>query len=148
MNNERQYTSLKKLVGDEFTVEAVKGYQWKRWDNESRRVMVAEKYEQGFSKKYGIETDKGFMDISGGQLGNMFEGVQKNGVSDLRGKTFHVKSNGKEGMEIRYFLNPVWDKNKETTNTPSQPEKQHTEPQNTSQDVPDDEPIDISDIPF
>lgn len=148
MNNERQYTSLKKLVGEEFTVDAVKGYQYKKYDPESKRMITSEKWEQGFSKKYGVETDKGFMDISAGQLGNMFEGVQKNGVADLRGKTFFVKSNGKEGMEIRYFLNPVWDKNKETTNTPTQPEKPHTEPHNSSYSASDDEPINIDDIPF
>lgn len=139
MNNERQYTSLKKLVGEEFTVLAVKGYQWKKYDPDSNRMIVSEKYEQGFSKKYGIETNKGFMDISAGQLGNMLEGVQKNGISDLRDKTFSVKSNGKEGMEIRYYVNPVYGA--------PQTEKPAVEPQRASQDV-DDEPISLDDIPF
>lgn len=148
MNNEkREYTSLKKLVGDEFTVRAVKGYQWKKYDADSNRMIVAEKYEQGFSKKYGIETDKGFMDISAGQLGNMLEGAQKNGIADLRDKTFSVKSNGKEGMDIRYWINLVY--NSSQSQTPA------TEPQEASQDIPrgdskpvDDGEIDLADIPF
>lgn len=139
MNNERQYTSLKKLVGDEFTVHAVKGYQWKKYDPDSNRMIIADKYEQGFSKKYGIETDKGFMDISAGQLGNMLEGVHKNGISDLRDKTFSVKSNGKEGMEIRYWINPVYGAPRTERPAPA--------PQNAPQDT-DDEPIRLEDIPF
>jgi predicted SPOUT superfamily RNA methylase MTH1 len=129
----KEYTSLKKLVGQDFTVEKVWGYKWKKWDNVAKVMMTSDTYVAEHSKKYDVDTNKGKMDISASQLGSMLEGVQENGVSDLIGKTFHVKSNGKDGMEIRYFINPVRD---------AQPQ---TKP---VQNTPDEEPINLDDIPF
>ena len=80
---------------------------------------------------YQIETDQGKLDISAGQLGNMLEGVSKDGKADLNGKTFHVKSNGKTGIDIRYFINVVRDNPSVTKNLEEY-----------------NDGIDISDIPF
>jgi len=100
-----EYTKLSALVGSDFEVKSVEPFVWKKWDNENKKMLVSEKWEEGFSKKYKIESDKGILDLSSAQLANMLESASIKGVSDLNGRTFNVKSNGKEGMEIRYFLN-------------------------------------------
>jgi len=107
MDNKITYTKLSSLVGDTFTVEKAGGFQWKRWDNESKKMLISEQYQEGFQKKYTIDTDKGRLDLGSGQLSSLLEGFYSKGVSDINGKTFSVKSNGKTGMDIRYYLNPV-----------------------------------------
>jgi hypothetical protein len=102
------FTKLSNLVDDTFKVEKVWGYKWKKWDNEASKMLVSETYQEGFSKKYELDTDKGKLDLGSGQLGSLLEAVFKNGVADLNDKTFEVKSNGKTGMDIRYYFNPIW----------------------------------------
>lgn len=104
---EKKFTKLSALVDQDFTVEKVYGFDWKMWDATSNRMLVAETYEKGYRKMYGVETDKGKLDLSAGQLGNMLEGVSKNGEASIVGRTFHVKSNGKTGIDIRYYINPT-----------------------------------------
>jgi hypothetical protein len=104
-----KYTKMSDLVGGQFKVTACGGYKWKKWDTESNRMVVSEKYEKGFQKRYPLETDKGLLDVSASQLGAMYEGASDLGRSNIVGRSFTVKSNGKTGMEIRYYLNPVWE---------------------------------------
>jgi hypothetical protein len=137
MNND--YTKLSALVDQDFTVEEAYGYQWKMWDNNSKRMLVSEKYEQGYRKMYTIKTDKGKMDISAGQLGNLLEGAYEKGISNIIGRTFHVKSNGKTGVDIRYFINPV--RQNDAVRTQSAPKPVVNEPDY-------DTGINIDDIPF
>ena len=99
--DKKEFTKLSALVDSEFTVEKV--YFPKR-------------------KIYGVESDKGILDLSQGQIGSLLESVSKGGEATIIGRTFKVKSNGKSGMDIRYYLNPVaeektqggdWDKARE-----------------------------------
>ena len=101
------FTKLSNLVDDTFKVEKVWGYKWKKWDNEASKMLVSETWQEGFSKKYDVDTDKGKLDLGSGQLGSLLEAVFYQGVADLNGKTFAVKSNGKTGMDIRYYFNVV-----------------------------------------
>lgn len=101
------FVKLSNLVDSTFTIEKVWGYKWKKWDNDNKQMLTSDKYEPGFSKKYDVDTNKGKLDLGSGQLGSLLEAVFKNGVADLNGKTFAVKSNGKTGMEIRYYFNVV-----------------------------------------
>jgi hypothetical protein len=103
------YTKLSNLIGDNFTIEKIWGFRFKKWDNDNKKMLTSEKYEQGYRKLYEVDTDKGKMDLGSGQVGTLLEAVFKDGTADLNGKTFEVKSNGKEGMEIRYFFNEVKD---------------------------------------
>lgn len=105
MDNKVNYTKLSNLVGDEFTIDKAGGFQFKRWNNEAKRMEVSEQYQEGFRKMYTIDTDKGRMDLGAGQLGSLLELAYSKGVADINGKTFSVKSNGKSGMDIRYFFN-------------------------------------------
>lgn len=129
--SEKKYTKLSELVGDEFTVQEAYGFSWKMWDAKSKRMLLSETYEQGFRKIYTLVTDKGNLDVGSGQLGTLLEAVYKKGKSDLVNRTFQVSSNGKTGMDIRYYFRPTMP----------------TVRVDTVAEVPDEE-IDVSSIPF
>lgn len=81
-------------------------------------MHVSDTYQEGHRKIYTLETDKGTLDVSQSQMGNLLEGVVVEGNADIIGKTYSVKSNGKTGMEIRYFINPVRELKEEPEETP------------------------------
>jgi len=95
------YTKLSNLVDDQFTVNKVFGYKFKMWDTTSNKMLISEKWEQGYRKMYTMETDKGTLDLSASQMGNLLEAVTKDGRAEINGRTFSVKSNGKSGMDRR-----------------------------------------------
>lgn len=140
MDNKVQFTKLKDLVDDSFTVEKVHGYKWKMWDNESKRMISEDEWFKGARKIYAVDTDKGRLDMSESQLASIFVGVQHGGVADINGVTVNVKSNGKAGMDIRYFLNP--------TKTNSQPRPAAKPNQDAVYEPRDNEEISLDDIPF
>jgi hypothetical protein len=116
---ENKYTKLSDLVNGTFTVTKVYGYKWKMWDNATKKMLVSDTWAKDHRKIYGVETDKGILDLSASQLGILLETISKNGEANLIGRTFQVKSNGKTGMDIRYFFNAVQDV---PDNTPEQDE--------------------------
>lgn len=99
------FTKLSALVNNNFTVVAVGGFRWKKWDDVSKTMLVSGSYEKDYRKLYQVETDKGMLDMGTGQIGNLLEAVFHDGKADLIGRTFYVKSNGKTGMDIRYYFN-------------------------------------------
>lgn len=103
------YTKLSNLVDDTFTVNKVFGYKFKMWDNEQRKMLISETWVKDHRKMYTMETDKGTLDLSASQMGNLLEAVTKDGRADINGRTFSVKSNGKSGMDIRYYINATKD---------------------------------------
>ena len=127
------YVKLSTLVNDTFTVQKVFGYRWKMWDNEQRKMLISDSYVKGYRKMYTIDTDKGTLDLSSSQMGNILESVTSDGRADINGRTFSVKSNGKSGMDIRYYINA-------TKDAPAAPVKA-TEPEF-------EEPFDMTQIPF
>ena len=103
----KQFTKLSALVDDEFTIESVQGYKYKMWDNANSKMLVSDNYEKGYRKLWQVVTDKGQLDLGDGQMGNLLVGVMHSGKADINGCTFAVKSNGKSGLDIRYYLNAV-----------------------------------------
>ena len=101
------FAKLSDLVGDRFKVEKVWGYKWKKWDNDAKKMLVSDTWTEGYRKVYDVDTDKGKLDLGTGQIGSLLEAVFYNGAADLNGATFEVKSNGKTGMDIRYYFNVV-----------------------------------------
>ena len=132
------YIKLSNLVNDTFTVNKVFGYKFKMWDNEQRKMLISDSYVQGYRKMYTLETDKGTLDLSASQLGNILEAVTSDGRADINGRTFSVKSNGKSGMDIRYYINA-------TKDAPAAPMKA-TEDDFYQYGEPSD--IKLEDIPF
>lgn len=107
------YIKLSELIGESIKIEKVFPHKFKAWDNEARKMLISDTWQQGYQKKYTVDTDKGRLDMSQSQIAQMLEGVCEDGRSDINGRRFSVKSNGEEGMKIRYFLNPI----KEETET-------------------------------
>ena len=139
------FTKLSALVNGTFTVNKVFGYKWKMWDNNEKKMLVSDTWQKNYRKVYTVETDKGVLDLSANQLGILLEAVVRNGTADLNGQTFQVKSNGKTGMDIRYFFNVVRDNHSgidQTVKAELVPEKPAVEPDF----VPDE--INLDEIPF
>lgn len=101
------FNKLSNLVDQDIQIESVMGFQWKMWDATNNKMLVSDTWQKDYQKRYQVVTDKGQLDMSQSQMANMLEGVCHAGKSDIIGCTFHVKSNGKSGKEIRYFLNAV-----------------------------------------
>lgn len=99
------FTKLSALVNEQFTVTKVGGFKFKHWNQAAGKMEVSDVQTEGYRKVYQVETDKGLLDLGTGQMGTLLEAVSVNGKADVIGRTFGVKSNGKQGMEIRYFFN-------------------------------------------
>lgn len=137
MDETKKFTKLSVLVGDQFTVENVGEYVFKKWNPAESKMEVSNDWQEGYRKLYPVTTDKGQLDMGSGQLGSLLEAVFHSGKADLIGKTFNVKSNGKMGMDIRYFFNVV--------KTPQK--SAQSQPDEVIEDIPD-EPINLNEIPF
>lgn len=143
------YTKLSALIGDEFTITQAGGYTFKRWNPDAKRMETSEQYQDGFRKMYTIDTDKGRMDLGAGQLGNLLEIAYSKGVADINGKTFSVKSNGKSGMDIRYFFNLKRTERADGDGFKKfQQMKQQMKNETILEDIDEGEEIDMSEIPF
>lgn len=142
---DKKFTKLTALVDDSFTVIKSYGWKYKKWDPVSNKMLISDRYERDFQKKYTVETDKGTMDLGPGQLANLLEAVFRDGVADIIDRTFSVKSNGKSGMEIRYYFNAE-KQSKPKTDRPSLREQwDETRGVEKVEPVTD---IDLADIPF
>lgn len=103
-----EYLKLSQI--EYFTVKAYKGYVWKKWDEVNKKMLTAERYSEGFSKKHIVETVEGkFLDVSNDQMGQMLiASLGTDGMSSVIGQMYNVKTNGKTGMDIRYFINKFY----------------------------------------
>lgn len=91
----------------EFTIlKPVKSY-WFKWDAANKKALKSEKWEAGYTQKFDIDTDMGIISFSRDQLQQMFFAARKGLTSDINHKRFGVKTNGKQGIEVRYFLNLI-----------------------------------------
>lgn len=149
MEEKRTYVKLKDLVDSEFTITEAYGYQWKKWDAEAGRMLVEDKYTEGYQKRYSLVTDKGGLEVGSGQLASLLESVYRKGEASLIGRTFRVKSNGKQGMDIRYYFNAVAQE-QPTGGYDSFKEKGEAIKKKVDEvhEVDDEEPINLGDIPF
>lgn len=145
-----EYIKLGALINQVFTVEKVGQVSYKMWDTTQNKMLVADVPTKGYSKKYRVETDKGILELSSAQLSQLLEGVVKDGVSDINGRSFQVTSNGKTGMEIRYWLNPVTSQPKpQSIQDPEVKAKlEANRPPVDNYEGLSDDPIDLSDVPF
>lgn len=101
------YIKLKDLVDQTFKIEKVFPAKFKAWDDMNHKFIESDTPQKGFQKRYASDTSRGRVEFSGSQIAQMLEGVTEDGRADINGRSFSLKSNGKTGMEIRYFFNPV-----------------------------------------
>lgn len=150
---QQQFIKLGALIDQVFTVTKVGSYQFKMWSPTENKMLVSDTWEKGYQKKYRVETDKGILELSSSQLSQLLEGVVKDGVADINGKSFSVKSNGKTGIEIRYFLNAVTSQPRpQSIQDPEvkaklEANRAETPPADSYEGLSED-PIDLSDILF
>lgn len=107
MDNPVTYVKLNQLVGETIKVEKVFPAKYKAWDDGEKKYVTSETPQKGFQKRYNADTSKGRVEFSNSQIAQMLEGVCDDGRADINGASFTIRSNGKTGMEIRYFINPV-----------------------------------------
>ena len=104
---DKQFTKLSNLVNEDITIERVDAFQWKMWDAANSKMLTSENWQKDYQKRYPIVTDKGQLEVSQTQLAGMLEAVSNAGKSDIINCTFHVKSKGQTGKDIRYYINAV-----------------------------------------
>lgn len=143
-DNKPKYAKLSELVDSDFILERIYGYKYKKFDTESRRMISEDKWFDGSKRVYETLTDKGRLDLSENQLGNLFVRVQTNGTSTVNGLRVSVKSNGRAGMDIRYYLNP--DKYTKQPDTVEDTRIKADSPELTKDEEQDK--INLDDIPF
>jgi hypothetical protein len=95
------------LVDQEFHITDVGPRSYRRWDDVNSRFEFSKEPEKGFSPFWNIEIDQGTWSASPGQYGQILIAAESKGLSDVLGKTFRCKSNGKTGKDIRYFFDLV-----------------------------------------
>lgn len=153
---ERKYTKLSELVGSEFTIQKDNGYKWKMWDNGTKKMIAQDEWFSGARKVYTFDTDKGTLYLSESQLGQLLSKVYYNGSAVIDNATFEVGSNGKTGMEIRYWFNVKKSSQvssqtaTETISQTNETSEPHTAPDQPKSDEPNfmDNDINLDDIPF
>lgn len=101
--------------GYQFTVDGILNFYWEAWDNANKKFEVSPQPvpsthsgDLRFAKKWLIKTKTGTLKLSQMQMGDCLEKcLQKTGSATLLNKSFRVKTNGKTGMEVRYWFNPM-----------------------------------------
>jgi len=129
---EKKYPKLKELTG--MKIESVTGFKFRHWcvakkdSSHPKGTMMFsevpalcadcknpynEEKQKAFDKVWGvmIEGYDGALTLSKAQFAGMVEQVYENDQAILTGKRFTVANNGKEGMEIRYWINLVREEN-------------------------------------
>lgn len=86
-----------------FTVKSVSRPIWKLWQD--GKMLESDIPVKGYREEYKVDTDKGTLGLSSNQLAQLLLACNIEGKSDIIGRTFSVRNNGKTGMEIRYFFN-------------------------------------------
>lgn len=160
------FAKLKDL--DTFRVNKYNGFSFKMWDNENKKMLTSKTWFDGYRKMHSLSIESGgaednTLEVSDDQIGQMLRGVMQNGMANILGREFRVKTNGKTGMEIRYFINPVFNRS-EPQNEPVNndirmndplPQENNQSQSVVSQNLPtqtaspgDPDYISPSDIPF
>lgn len=98
-------TNYVKLSGvTEFLLEELVGTQYFKWDQVTNKPQRSQEWFEGGKKQYVLNTDKGQMTVSQGQFSQILLAAFDGATSEPVGKTFTVKTNGKSGLDLRYFI--------------------------------------------
>lgn len=108
MTEIKQKQFLKLSQTKQFTIEKFLGKKFKKWDSENKKMLESSNWQEGYRLMYKFEMKDGILELSKSQVGDICASIlNEKGLSNLVGNTFNVKTNGKSGMDIRYFFNPV-----------------------------------------
>ena len=97
---------MSNLVGKTFVFKSILQGQFKKWDNENKTMLTRSTWDDGYRWVFTIETDQGQLDIGTGQLGMILKAFfdKETLTSNIKNGIVEVKSNGKTGLEIRYYF--------------------------------------------
>ncbi len=91
-----------------FTIQAIVKSYFERWNETEGKYEKSETWAEGFSPKWLIETPEFMLPLSKDQVSQaLMASFKLDGTSNIIGKSYQVKTNGKTGKEIRYFLNEM-----------------------------------------
>jgi len=140
-----------------FRVIKVEKSHWKGWSDKDSKFFVYDSYPkvkpEGMEvRKYWVlECSEGTLELSSAQFSQMLEGcfVLYNGTAEPKGKRFTVKNNGKQGKDIRYWINLCYDQSaneddfKVEAQTETEPAPMVEPPVTT-----EEKKVEINNIPF
>jgi len=96
-----------------FTVESFHGYMWQKWNDAEKKFEKSKEYQEGMQKSYSlkikVKDGEDWLNLTEGQMKSVLLATLKDGVAKLVGAGLKAKSNGKEGMDIRYYFTPLKD---------------------------------------
>jgi hypothetical protein len=87
---------------------------YQAWDQVNNKSLKSDVWQDGYKAKFLFEGDDFLIDLSQDNVNQMLGACLKpDGTSSVLEKSFEVKTNGKTGMEIRYYFNLMKDKPKQ-----------------------------------
>lgn len=97
------YVALKNTPN--FTIKNYKGFSFKKWDAEAKKMLTSSTYQEGYRKMYSFELENGdILELSKDQTGQCLVSALEAGVP-AKGSSFYAKDNGKQGLDKRWFIN-------------------------------------------
>lgn len=91
-----------------FTIQEISKTYFERWNDTEKKYEKSEVWTEGFTPKWLIETPEFMLPLSKDQVSQcLMSSFKLDGTSNIIGKSYSVKTNGKTGKEIRYFLNEM-----------------------------------------
>jgi len=103
---QKQFLKLSQI--NQFTIEKFIGKKFKKWDQMNKKMLESPTWQEGYRLMYKFEVKEGILELSKSQVSEMCASIlDQNASANLVGRSFNVKNNGKTGMDIRYFFNPI-----------------------------------------
>src|SRR3990167_11274656 len=88
-----------------FTVKSYKGKTWVFWNANEKKMLKSDTYQKDYKAQYQFELDNGdILSLSKDQVGQCLVGCLEAGKA-FAGMTFEAKSNGKTGLDTRWWIN-------------------------------------------
>lgn len=97
------YTYLKNTPN--FTIKSYKGKNFVFWNATEKKMLKSETWIKDYKAQYQFELDNGdILSLSKDQTGQMMVNALEVG-KPLAGLSFEAKTNGKTGLDTRWFIN-------------------------------------------
>lgn len=107
MDEQKKYVNTKDLVGEVFSIDSVAQKNWRFWNPAQEKFEYSQVPKKGHAPFWRVETNKGTWSASAAQYSQVLLAAESEGMSDVLDKKFHCQSNGKDGIDVRYFFDHV-----------------------------------------
>ena len=88
-----------------FTIKTYKGKNWVFWNATEKKMLKSETWIKDYKAQYQFELDNGdVLSLSKDQVGQMLVNCLETGKA-LSGASFEAKTNGKTGLDTRWYIN-------------------------------------------